>query len=79
MADSPRVSFLGPEATFTHEAAIRHFGEKAEFIPAPTIASVFEDTESGRSDMGVVPPTEDKARSTMNPIILSGRTFTKSG
>ena len=65
MADRPRVSFLGPEATFTHEAAIRHFGEEAEFIPAPTIASVFEETEAGRSDMGVA-PVENALEGTVN-------------
>ena len=65
MADRPRVSFLGPEATFTHEAAIRHFGEEAEFISAPTIASVFEETEAGRSDMGVA-PVENALEGTVN-------------
>jgi len=65
MGGRPRVSFLGPEATFTHEAAIRYFGEEAEFIPVSTIASVFEYTEGGRSDMGVV-PVENALEGTVN-------------
>ncbi len=60
-----RVSFLGPEATFTHQAALIHFGEKAEFVPVPTISAVFEETESGRADMGVV-PVENALEGTVN-------------
>ncbi len=65
MAEKIHVSFLGPEATFTHEAALRHFGEEAEYMPAPTIVSIFEDTEAGRSDMGVV-PIENALEGTVN-------------
>jgi len=50
-----RVSFLGPEATFTHEAALRHFGEGAELLPVASIEAVFDEAEAGRSDFGVVP------------------------
>lgn len=50
-----RVSYLGPEATFTHQAAIFYFGETAQLMPAPTINAIFEETESGRTEMGVVP------------------------
>jgi chorismate mutase/prephenate dehydratase len=80
MAERLRVSFLGPEATFTHEAAIRHFGDEAEFIPSATIAAIFDDTEAGRSDMGVV-PVENALEGTVNitldrlidsPLIVTG-------
>ena len=60
-----RVSYLGPEATFTHQAAAIYFGEKAEFVPAQTIAAIFDDTESGRTDMGVV-PVENALEGTVN-------------
>ncbi|MEE9275246.1 MAG: prephenate dehydratase [bacterium] len=62
---APRVSYLGPEATFTHEAAVRHFGEGAEFLPAPSITAIFEDVEGGRSDWGVV-PVENALEGTVN-------------
>ena len=80
MAERLRVSFLGPEATFTHEAAIRHFGDEVEFIPSATIAAIFDDTEAGRSDMGVV-PVENALEGTVNitldrlidsPLIITG-------
>jgi len=54
--ESPlQVSFLGPEATFTHEATKRHFGLSAKLCPQKSIPEVFADVESGRSEYGVVP------------------------
>lgn len=50
-----RIVFLGPEATFTHIAAMEHFGRSAGFIPRPTIKDVFLEVEKGTADFGVVP------------------------
>ncbi len=50
-----KVAFLGPIATFTHQACIQHFGLSGEFIPKKDISDVFEDVEKGRADFGVVP------------------------
>jgi chorismate mutase/prephenate dehydratase len=49
------VAFLGPMATFTHLACIKHFGLSAEFISKKDIADVFDDVERGKADYGVVP------------------------
>ena len=49
------VAFLGPEATFTHEATKRHFGMSAQLHAKTSIAEVFSDVERGRADYGVVP------------------------
>ena len=51
----PRVSFLGPEYTYSHLAAIERFGQTAELAPVGTIASVFEEVERGHSEYGLVP------------------------
>lgn len=50
-----RVTYLGPEFTFSHLAAIERFGQSAELVPVGTIASVFEEVERGQSQFGVVP------------------------
>jgi chorismate mutase / prephenate dehydratase len=49
------VAYLGPPATFTHQAAARRFGSSAELIPLRSIAEVFDDVERGRAEFGVVP------------------------
>lgn len=54
--ESPlEVVYLGPEATFTHEATKRHFGMSARLRPTRTIADVFADVSRGRCEYGVVP------------------------
>jgi chorismate mutase/prephenate dehydratase len=50
-----KISYFGPEATFTHQAALKSFGPQAEFLPAHTISDVFAEVEKGRADYGVVP------------------------
>jgi chorismate mutase/prephenate dehydratase len=50
-----RITYLGPEATFTHIAALNHFGRSAFFFPQPTIQDVFIEVEKGNADFGVVP------------------------
>lgn len=50
-----KIAYLGPEATFTHQAAIHHFGQQPEFVEIPTIEGIFEDVEKKRCDYGVVP------------------------
>lgn len=49
------VAYLGPEGTFTHQAALTKFGEKAKYIPVKTIDEVFKEVEKQRADYGVVP------------------------
>lgn len=50
-----KVAYLGPKATFTHQAALERFGFSALYVPAPTIKDVFIEVETGRVDYGVVP------------------------
>jgi chorismate mutase / prephenate dehydratase len=49
------VAFLGPEATFTHQAAIQRFGSSLRYAPQKTIADVFTEVSKHRADYGVVP------------------------
>ncbi len=49
------VSYLGPEATFTHLAGVKYFGHSATYSPMESIADVFEEVEKGRTQYGIVP------------------------
>ncbi len=50
-----KVAYLGPETTFTHEAARRSFGTSVELEPQTTVADVFARVERGEAEHGVVP------------------------
>jgi len=50
-----KIAFLGPETTFSHQVAIKHFGQSCKFNPCSNIESVFSEVELGNSDYGVVP------------------------
>src|SRR5580658_3465491 len=52
---SMTIAYLGPEATFTHQAAIRKFGASLRYSAQKTIADVFAEVAKNRADYGVVP------------------------
>ncbi|MEO2065570.1 MAG: prephenate dehydratase [Desulfurobacteriaceae bacterium] len=55
LEEPTRVAFLGPQATFTHLAALKHFGTSSDLRPKDSITEVFDEVEKGRVDYGVVP------------------------
>jgi chorismate mutase/prephenate dehydratase len=50
-----KVAFLGPEGTFTQEAALKHFGHSALTVPMNAIDEVFREVTAGSAHYGVVP------------------------
>jgi len=50
-----KVAFLGPPATFTHQAAMQQFGFSAQLVAQKSIPAVFEEVLRGRAPYGVVP------------------------
>jgi chorismate mutase / prephenate dehydratase len=50
-----KIAFLGPQATFTHQASLKRFGSQVEFISCNSISDVFLEVERGNCDYGVVP------------------------
>jgi chorismate mutase/prephenate dehydratase len=52
---SMTIAYLGPEATFTHQAALQRFGTSLRYAPLKTIADVFNEVAKRRADFGVVP------------------------
>ncbi|KAI1417721.1 PDT-domain-containing protein [Hypoxylon sp. FL1857] len=52
----PTVCFLGPVSSYTHQATLDTFSsDKFDLIPVETIKDIFDTTQSGRADYGVVP------------------------
>jgi chorismate mutase/prephenate dehydratase len=50
-----RVAYLGPEGTFSHDAARAQFGAMSQLAAVPSILDVFVAVEAGRADLGIVP------------------------
>ncbi len=63
--DPLKVSYLGPEGTFTQTAVYKHFGHSVRGLPFSTIDEVFQEVESGAADFGVV-PIENSTEGTIN-------------
>lgn len=51
----PRIAFLGPRATFGHQAALQKFGSSSVYVPAPTNPEIVTEVERGNADFGVIP------------------------
>lgn len=49
------VAYLGPPATFCHQAALKSFGASLEYYPRPSVSDVFAAVERGDADYGVIP------------------------
>jgi chorismate mutase/prephenate dehydratase len=50
-----RVSYLGPEGTFSEQALRKHFGRAVEALPVPSVDEAFRRCESGAAQFTVVP------------------------
>lgn len=68
------IAFLGPEGTFTQEAALKHFGGSAHTLALGAIDEVFREVESGHAHFGVVPvenSTEGVVNHTLDMFMTS--------
>jgi prephenate dehydratase len=50
-----KISYLGPEGSYSHIAAVNIFSDKSEFVPATTITNALHDLSSGLVDKAIVP------------------------
>jgi len=50
-----KIAYLGPEATFTHQAALKNFGSSQGYYPCPVIPDIFTAVHQGEADYGVIP------------------------
>ncbi len=49
------VGYLGPQGTYTEEAALKHFGHAVETQAYDSIEEVFSGVQHGKANFGVVP------------------------
>lgn len=69
-----KVAFLGPEGTYTHSAALKHFGNLFEKESVDSIEEVFRLVEADGADFGVVPvenSTEGMINHTLDLLMRS--------
>ncbi len=50
-----KIAYLGPQATFTHLAALKRFGSQVEYLPCNSISDCFLEVEKGNAAYGVIP------------------------
>lgn len=55
LEDDLKIAYLGPEGTWTHQAAIKKFGHSVSYSPQPNFADVFDQVTRRSADYGVVP------------------------
>lgn len=68
------VAYLGPEGTYSEQAALAHFGHAISTLPCVTIDEVFRAVEAGSADVGMVPvenSTEGAVNRTLDLLLSS--------
>ena len=66
------IACLGPESSFTHLAALCHFGRSPRVLPRRSIGQVFDEVESQKVSYGVVPmenSVEGSVKHTLDRLI----------
>ena len=74
LEQSLTVSYLGPEGTYSHSAALKQFGQSIRVRPESSIFDVFQSVETEVSHFGVVPvenSTEGAVNQTFDSLIES--------
>ena len=68
------IAYLGPELTFTNQAALKKFGSSVKYLSCDSISDVFGEVQKGNADYGVVPienSTEGAVNHTLDMFIDS--------
>ena len=55
LEDDLTIAYLGPEGTWTHQAAIKKFGHSVKYSPQPNFSDVFDQVARRSASYGVVP------------------------
>jgi len=62
------IGFLGPEGSFTHQAAESRFGAMSSYVPINSIKGIFKELASKKIKFGVV-PIENSSNGIVNDTI----------
>lgn len=68
------VAYLGPQGSFSEQAAFEHFGHAIESVRCDSFDEVFRAVEAGQADVGVVPvenSTEGAVNRTLDLLLNS--------
>jgi len=74
LEDNLKIAYLGPEGTWTHQAAISKFGHSVEYSAQANFAEVFDQVARRHANYGVVPienSTEGAVSSTLDLFVDS--------
>lgn len=69
-----KIGYLGPEGTWSHQAALSRFGESVELFPYPSFREVFSAVERGQINYGVIPIENSTDGSVSQAMDLLGAT-----
>ncbi|RME92905.1 MAG: prephenate dehydratase [Candidatus Hydrogenedentota bacterium] len=67
-----KIAYLGPEGSFTHEAAVQKFGHSLHLVPCNDFNEVFEQVQKGKVYYGVLPienSTEGIVNATLDGLV----------
>lgn len=73
-----RIAYLGPEATYTHQAALKNFGTSLDYMGLSTVPDVFSAVARQEADYGVVPvenSTQGTVISTLDMLVEADLTI----
>ena len=71
------VAYLGPEGTFTHQAARKNFGGSVELQPKRTLVEIFDAVSRGQCAYGVVPVENTNAGAVTGTLDILAETEMK--
>jgi chorismate mutase/prephenate dehydratase len=72
-----RIAYLGPEGSFTHQAAESRFGGTSSYMALGSIKSVFDSVATGQVRFGVVPIENNQEGTVTETVDLLAETGVK--
>ena len=68
-----QISYLGPEGSFTHQAAESNFGSTSNYLPLNSIKSVFNSVQFNKAKYGIIPLENNQEGIVQETIDLLGQ------